>query len=124
MGENGPDLEGILCSIAWDFPCEQIQNPDEVGKYLQENCNGDSKEKKLIAISWVLTYAHCMLQDTVRQQIEAGGQGDKSAATPVTQAAAKPDNEPKPAAKPDCEPKPMAVAPTMEKSTKAKPITQ
>ncbi|KAF4797059.1 hypothetical protein TURU_077940 [Turdus rufiventris] len=47
----GKMLKEFSDPIAWDFPCEQIQNPDEVGKYLQENCNDDSKEKKLIAIS-------------------------------------------------------------------------
>ncbi|RMC21360.1 hypothetical protein DUI87_02233 [Hirundo rustica rustica] len=102
---------------AWEFSSEQIQNSDEVGKYLEENCHDDSKEKKLIAISQVLEYAYRTLLDTVGQQIEAGGQGDKSAATPVTQAAvntpatqgvAKPDREPEPAAKPDSEPKPAA----------------
>ncbi|TRZ07864.1 hypothetical protein HGM15179_019244 [Zosterops borbonicus] len=103
---------------AWEFSREQIQNPGEVRKYLEENCHDDSKEKKLIAISWALAYAYCMLLDTVGQQIEAGGHEDESAATPVTQAAAnipstqvvaKPDSEPKPATKLDSKPQPMTV---------------
>ncbi|RMC16350.1 hypothetical protein DUI87_06677 [Hirundo rustica rustica] len=88
--------------IAWKFPRERIQDPDEVEKYLEEKSHGDSNDKKLIAICWAPACAYCTLLDTAGQQIEAGEQGDKSAATPVTQAAAKPDSEPKP----------MVVAPT------------
>ncbi|KAF4796458.1 hypothetical protein TURU_083965 [Turdus rufiventris] len=115
----GQILKEFSDPVVWDFPCDQIQNPAEVGKHLKEKCHDDSKEKKIIAVSWALAYAHCTLLDTVGQQREAGGRGDKSAATPVTQAAAntpatqviaKPDSEPKPAAKPDSEPKPLAVA--------------
>ncbi|TRZ06443.1 hypothetical protein HGM15179_020664 [Zosterops borbonicus] len=79
----GQTLKEFSDPIAWDFPCEQIQNPVEVGKYLKENCNDDSNEKKLIAISWALAYAYRKLLDTVGQQIEAGGQGEKSADTSV-----------------------------------------
>ncbi|RMC19807.1 hypothetical protein DUI87_03372 [Hirundo rustica rustica] len=113
----GQTLKEFSDPIAWDFPREQIQNPAEVGKYLKENCYDDSKEKKLIAISWALAYAYCMLLDTEGQQVKAGGQGDKSAATPVMQAAgntsaiqvvAKPDNEPKSATEPESEPEPAA----------------
>lgn len=84
-----------------------------MGKYLKEKYQDEPKERKVIAVSWALAYAYHTLLDTVGQQTEAGGQGDKSAAVPVTQAAA---NSPglKPAAKPDSEPepaaKPMAVA--------------
>ncbi|TRZ07605.1 hypothetical protein HGM15179_019499 [Zosterops borbonicus] len=115
----GQTLKKISNSSAWEFSREQIQNPDEVGKYMEENCHDDSKEKKLIAISWALAYVYCTLLDTVGQQIEAGGQEDKSVTTPVTQAAAntpatqvvaKPDSEPKLAATPDREPEPAVVA--------------
>lgn len=61
-----------------------------------------------------MAYAYCMLLDTVGQQIEAGEQKSKSTATPVTQAATKPNSEPKPATKPDSEPQTIAVAPTTE----------
>ncbi|RMC19564.1 hypothetical protein DUI87_03122 [Hirundo rustica rustica] len=114
----GQTLKEFSDLPAWKFSHEQIQNPDEVGKYLEENCHDDSKKKKLIAISWALAYAYRMLLDTVGQQIEAGD-GDKSATTsvthsaantPVTQVVAKPDSEPKPVAKPDSEPKPLSVA--------------
>ncbi|XP_074393454.1 KH domain-containing RNA-binding protein QKI isoform X1 [Zonotrichia albicollis] len=108
----GQTLKEFSDPVDWDFPQEQIQNAAEVGKYLKEKCHDDSKEKRLIAISWALAYAYRTLLDTVGQQTEAGGQGDKSA-IPVTQAvanspgsesAARPDSEPKPASKP------MAVA--------------
>ncbi|TRZ07697.1 hypothetical protein HGM15179_019414 [Zosterops borbonicus] len=114
----GQTLKEFSDLIAWDFPHEQIQNPAEVGRYLKENCHDDSKEKRIIAISWALAYAYHMLLDTVGQQIEAGRQEDKSAAiavtqaaanTPATQAVAKPDSEPKPAAKPDREPESAAL---------------
>ncbi|RMC06271.1 hypothetical protein DUI87_15702 [Hirundo rustica rustica] len=93
----GRTLKEFSDPPAWEFSCEQIQNPDEVGKYLEENCHDDSKEKKLIAISWALAYAYRTLLDTVGQQTEAGEQGDKSvtqaAANPTaTQAVAKPDS--------------------------------
>ncbi|TRZ06686.1 hypothetical protein HGM15179_020420 [Zosterops borbonicus] len=99
------------------------------GKYLEENCHDDSKEKNLIAIIWALAHVYHKLLDPVGQQKGAGGQGDKSAATPVTQAAAntpatltaakpdrepksaaKPDNRPETAAKPDSESKALAIA--------------
>ena len=91
----GQILKEFSDPIVWDFPHEQIQNPVEVGKYLKEKYQDDPKEKKIIAVSWALAYAYRTLLDTVGQQTEAGGQGDK-----VT----KLDSEPKPAAKP------MAVA--------------
>ncbi|XP_059729002.1 uncharacterized protein LOC132341438 [Haemorhous mexicanus] len=105
----GQILKEFSDPIVWDFLHEQIQNPAEVGKYLKEKYQDDPKEKKIIAVSWALAYAYRTFLDTVGQQTEAGGQGDKSAAIPVTQAAAnipgsKPaaelDSEPKPAAKP------------------------
>ncbi|RMC03171.1 hypothetical protein DUI87_20365 [Hirundo rustica rustica] len=76
-----------------------FENPDEVGKYLEENCHDDSKEKN-IAITWAQAYVYHTLLDTVGQQIEAEEQGDKSdtqaAANPTaTQVAAKPDSEAK-----------------------------
>ncbi|TRZ07614.1 hypothetical protein HGM15179_019491 [Zosterops borbonicus] len=79
--DMGQTLKEFSDPIAWDFPPEQIQNPAEVGKYLKEKCNDDSKEKKLIAISWAHAYAYRTLLDTVKQQIEAGGQEGKSADT-------------------------------------------
>ncbi|TRZ08746.1 hypothetical protein HGM15179_018360 [Zosterops borbonicus] len=114
----GQTLKEFSDSSAWEFSHKQIQNPDEVGKYLEEDCNDNSKKKKLSAISWALAYAYRTLLDTVMQQIEAGGQGDKSAATSVTQAAA---NTPftQVVAKPDSEPKPLAVA-TVRKKHKTK----
>ncbi|TRZ11241.1 hypothetical protein HGM15179_015857 [Zosterops borbonicus] len=108
--DMGQTLKEFSDHIAWDFPCEHIQNPAVVGKYLKEKCQGDSKDKRIIAISWALAYGYRMLLDTVGQQREAGGQGDKSAATAVTQTAVKPDNKPKTAAKPDSESKTLAVA--------------
>ncbi|TRZ08998.1 hypothetical protein HGM15179_018109, partial [Zosterops borbonicus] len=93
--DMGQTLKEFSDPIAWDFPCEHIQNLAVVGKYLKEKCQEDSKDKRIIAISWALAYAYCTLLDTVGQQIEAGGQGDKSAATPVTQTAAEPDSESK-----------------------------
>ncbi|TRZ06457.1 hypothetical protein HGM15179_020651 [Zosterops borbonicus] len=86
--DMGQILKEFSDLIAWDFPPEQIQNPAEVRKYLNDKCNYDSNEKKLIAICWTLVYAYRTLLDTVGQKIKARGQGDKSAATPVTQAAA------------------------------------
>ncbi|XP_058709019.1 uncharacterized protein LOC131586178 [Poecile atricapillus] len=116
----GRTLKEFSDPPAWEFSREQIQNPDEVGKYLEEYCCDDSKKKNIIAISWALAYAYRTLLDTVRQ-------ADKSAATPVTPAAAKPaakpDSEPKPAAKPDSEPKP-AAKPDSEPKPVAKPDSE
>ncbi|RMC21449.1 hypothetical protein DUI87_02315 [Hirundo rustica rustica] len=111
-----PKFAFIVPSVNHAAPveCYQWKNPDEVGKYLEENCHDDSKEKKLIAISWALAYAYCTLLDTVEQQIEAGKQGDKS----VTQAAANPTAT-QAAAKPDCEAKTPAVA-AVKKGKKGK----
>ncbi|XP_058710220.1 uncharacterized protein LOC131586907 [Poecile atricapillus] len=116
----GQTLKEFSDPPAWEFSLEQIQNPDEVRKYLEENCCDDSKKKNIIAISWALAYAYHTVLDTI-------GQADKSAATPVTQAAAKlaakPDSEPKPAAKPDSEPKPVAK-PNSEPKPAAKPDSE
>ncbi|XP_017586061.1 PREDICTED: uncharacterized protein LOC108445781 [Corvus brachyrhynchos] len=98
--DMGQALKEFSDSIAWNFPPEQMQNPAEVGKYLKEKCNDKSNEKKLIAICRALAYAYHTLQ-----QVKVEGQEDKSADTSVTQAAAKPD----------CEPKPSTVVPTMRK---------
>lgn len=84
----GQTLKEFSHPTAWEFSHEQIQNPAEVGKYLEEKCHADSNEKKLIATNWPLAYACHTLPDTAGQQMEAGGQQDKSAATPGTQAAA------------------------------------
>ncbi|TRZ12337.1 hypothetical protein HGM15179_014757 [Zosterops borbonicus] len=125
--DMGQTLKEFSDPSAWEFSREQIHNSDEVGKYLEDNCHDDCKEKKLIAISWALAYAYCTLLDTVGQQTEAGGQGDKSAATavaqaaantPVTQTAAKPDSEPKTAAKPDSELKTLSVASVKKRTHK------
>ncbi|XP_050842377.1 uncharacterized protein LOC127060973 [Serinus canaria] len=91
----GQILKEFSDPIVWDFPHEQIQNQVEVGRYLKEKYQDDPKKTKIIAVSWALAYAYRTLLDTVGQQTEAGGQGDK---------AAKLDSEPKPADKP------MAVA--------------
>ncbi|TRZ08837.1 hypothetical protein HGM15179_018277 [Zosterops borbonicus] len=111
-GESGQTLKEFSALIAWNFPPEQIQNPAEVGKYLKEKCNDNSNEKKLIAICWTLAYAYCTLLDIVGLQIQPEWQEDKSANTTVTQAAAKPDREPKP----------MAIAPVQRRKHKAKSI--
>ncbi|RMB92650.1 hypothetical protein DUI87_30959 [Hirundo rustica rustica] len=109
MGGHRPNPEGILCPDSLELPPEQIQNPAEIGKYLKEKHNDNSNEKKLIAICWALAYTYPTLLDTVGQQIQPEGEY-KSADTPVIQAAAKPDREPKP----------MAVAPIQRKKHKTK----
>ncbi|XP_059695216.1 uncharacterized protein LOC132323709 [Haemorhous mexicanus] len=119
----GQTLKEFSDPVDWDFPCEQIQNPAEVGKYLKEKCHGDSKEKSLIAISWALAYAYSTLLNTVEQQTEAGRQGDKAAATPVTQAAA---NTPatQAGAEADSKPKPLAVVAGKKYTSKTnRPVT-
>ncbi|XP_058720054.1 uncharacterized protein LOC131592509 [Poecile atricapillus] len=107
--DMGQILKEFSDPVVWDFPHEQILNPAEMGKYLKEKCQVNSKEKKIIAVSWALAYAYRALLDTVGQQTGGRGQGDKSTATPITQAAA---NLPvtKLVAKPDSKPQPMAVA--------------
>ncbi|XP_059729043.1 uncharacterized protein LOC132341481 isoform X1 [Haemorhous mexicanus] len=119
----GQTLKEFSDPVDWDFPCEQIQNPAEVGKYLKEKCHGDCKEKSLIAISWALAYAYRTLLDIVGQQTEAGRQGDKAAATPITQAAA---NTPaaQAGAELDSKPKPLAVAAGKKHTSKTnRPVT-
>ncbi|TRZ07881.1 hypothetical protein HGM15179_019229 [Zosterops borbonicus] len=71
--DMGQTLKEFSDPIAWDFPCENIQNPAVVGKYLKEKCQEDSKDKRIIAISGALAYAYHTLLDTVGQQREAGG---------------------------------------------------
>ncbi|RMC20992.1 hypothetical protein DUI87_01847 [Hirundo rustica rustica] len=104
-----------------------VQNPVELGKYLKERYHDGSKGEKMAAVSWALAYAYRTLLDTVGQQTEAGGKGYKSAATPVTQAAAntpvlkpaaKLEPEPESTAKPDSKPKPLAVAPAKKHTLK------
>ncbi|KAF4794995.1 hypothetical protein TURU_096805 [Turdus rufiventris] len=112
MGRHRPNPEGILCLNSLEIPPEQIQNPAEVGKYLKEKCNDNSNEKKLIAICWALAYAYCTLLNTLGQQIKTEGLEYKSADTPVTQAAAKPEREPQP----------IAIAPVQRRKHKAKSI--
>ncbi|OWK55368.1 Gag-Pol polyprotein [Lonchura striata] len=118
----GQTLKEFSDPVEWDFPREQIQNPAEVEKYLKEKCHNNSKEEKLIAISWALAYAYRTLLNTVGQQTEARGQGDKPAAIPVTQAA---DNTPvtQAVAKTDSELKPLAVAARKKKSKTNRPGT-
>ncbi|RMB94860.1 hypothetical protein DUI87_28664 [Hirundo rustica rustica] len=117
--DMGQLLKEFSDPVVWDFPWEQIQNPVELGKYLKGRYHDGSKGEKMAAVSWALAYAYCTLLETVGQQTEAGGNGYKSTATPVTQAAAntpvmkpaaKLEPEPESAAKPDSKPKPLAVA--------------
>ncbi|TRZ08938.1 hypothetical protein HGM15179_018168 [Zosterops borbonicus] len=125
---HSPQQNTVMVDIHdQDFLHEQIQNPAEVGKYLKEKYHDDSKGEKIIAVSWALAYAYCTLLDTVGQQTEAGEQGYKPTATPVTQAAAntpvmKPAAKLEPefelAAKPDSKPKPLAVAPAKKHTHK------
>ncbi|XP_077049308.1 uncharacterized protein LOC143696613 [Agelaius phoeniceus] len=115
--EMGHILKEFSDPIVWDFPHKQIQNPAEVGKYLKEKYQDEPKERKVIAVSWALAYAYRTLLETVGQQTEAGGQGDKSA-IPVTQAAANTTGS-KPAAKPDSEPKPAAKPMAVATSTRS-----
>ncbi|XP_053788900.1 uncharacterized protein LOC128782532 [Vidua chalybeata] len=107
--DMGKILKEFSDPVVWDFPSEHIQNPAEVAKYLKGKCQDNLKEKRIIAVSWALAYAYCTLLDTVGQQTEEGGQGDKPAAIPVTQAAANSPGS-NPVVKPDCKPQPMAVA--------------
>lgn len=89
-------LKEFSAPIVWIFPPEQIQNPDEVGKYLKENCNDSSKEKKLIAMCRALANGYHTLLDTAGQQIQPEEQeGESAADTPGSLAAAKLDGEPK-----------------------------
>ncbi|KAF4805698.1 hypothetical protein TURU_000112 [Turdus rufiventris] len=62
--DMGQILKEFFDSVVWDFPCDQIQNPDEIGKYPKEKCHNDSKEKKIIAVTWALTYIYHTLLDT------------------------------------------------------------
>lgn len=95
MWENtGQTLKEFSAPIVWNFPPEQIQNPDEVGKYLKEKCNGSSKEKKLITVCWTLANAYHTLLDTVGQQMQPEREEYESAETSGTPAAAKPSGEP------------------------------
>ncbi|KAF4804395.1 hypothetical protein TURU_008460 [Turdus rufiventris] len=107
--DMGQILREFSDPIVWDLPGEQIQNPAEVAKYLKEKCHDNSKEEKIIAVSWSLAYAYRTLLDTVGQQAEERGQGDRSTTIPVTEAAANTPGS-RPAAKPDSKPQPMAVA--------------
>ena len=107
--DMGQILREFSDPIVWECPPEQIQNPVEVAKYLKEKCQDKSKEEKIIAVSWSLAYAYRTLLDTVGQQAEERGQGDKSATIPVAQAAVNTPGS-RPAAEPDSKPQPMAVA--------------
>ncbi|XP_063280754.1 uncharacterized protein LOC134565198 [Prinia subflava] len=107
--DMGQILKEFSDPVVWDFPSEQIQNPAEVVKYLKERCHGNTKEERIIAVSWALAHAYRTLLDTVGQQIEEREQGDKLVTVPVTQAAANIPGS-RPVVKPDSKPQPMAVA--------------
>ncbi|XP_068036774.1 uncharacterized protein [Anomalospiza imberbis] len=107
--DMGQILKEFSDPIVWDFPSEQIQNPAEVVKYLKERCHGNTKEEKIIAVSWALAHAYRTLLDTVGQQTEEREQGDKLVTIPVTQAAANIPGS-RPVVKPESKPQPMAVA--------------
>ncbi|KAF4805032.1 hypothetical protein TURU_002549 [Turdus rufiventris] len=49
--DMGQILKEFSDPVLWDFPCDQIQNPAEVGKHLKEKCHDESKEKKIIAVA-------------------------------------------------------------------------
>ncbi|XP_039425235.1 uncharacterized protein LOC120411707 [Corvus cornix cornix] len=110
MEDIGQTLKKFSDPIVWDFPSEQIQKPAEVGKYLKERYNDNSNENKLLAICWALAYAYRTLQQQVKVERQED-QSAKPADTPVTQAADKPDSQPKT----DGESKPLTVAPVTRK---------
>ncbi|KAF4804605.1 hypothetical protein TURU_006388 [Turdus rufiventris] len=47
--DMGQILKEFSASMVRDGPCDQMQNPAEVEKYLKEKCHNESKEKKIIA---------------------------------------------------------------------------
>lgn len=53
--ENGPSFGEILGStVVWKFIPGQLQDPDKVTDYLQEECCGTSGEEQFIAVSQAL----------------------------------------------------------------------
>ncbi|TRZ18545.1 hypothetical protein HGM15179_008549 [Zosterops borbonicus] len=86
--DMGQILKEFSDPIVWDFPSEQIQNSAEVAKYLKEKCHGNTKEKRIIAVSWALAYVYRTLLDTEGRQTEDREQVDKLVTIRITQAAA------------------------------------
>ncbi|TRZ12790.1 hypothetical protein HGM15179_014314 [Zosterops borbonicus] len=107
--DMGQILKEFSDPIAWDFPSEQIQNPAEVAKYLKERCQGNTKEKRIITLSWALAYVYRTLLDTERQQTKDKEQGDKLVTIPITQAAASIPGS-RPVVESDSRAQPKAVA--------------
>ncbi|TRZ20353.1 hypothetical protein HGM15179_006776 [Zosterops borbonicus] len=107
--DMGQILKEFSDPIAWDFPSEQIQNPAEVAKYLKERCQGNTKEKRIITVSWALAYVYRTLLDTEGQQTENREQGDKLVTIPITQAAASIPGS-RPVVESDSRAQPRAVA--------------
>lgn len=92
----GQILKKYSAPIVWMFPPEQILNPAKVAEYLKENCSGSSKGRQLTALCWAPANAYWVLLITVQHQLQPEEKENKSADTMVTQAAVKPQGQPKP----------------------------
>ena len=100
----GKYLEQWASPVYWNFTPAQVQNPEELVKYLENICchSGNSREAQLTATCWGIAYTYRVLLNTVQhpQEEEKGsGSGKKVTETAATTspgpgAAAEPENQP------------------------------
>lgn len=74
MGENRPLLEEILSSSGLEAPPEQVQDAVKVTEYWQGECQGSSREERLIAVCWALVSIYQTLLFTRQQSNRDHGQ--------------------------------------------------
>ncbi|XP_074878635.1 uncharacterized protein LOC142028689 [Buteo buteo] len=92
-GSMGKYLEKWAPPVFWKFTPEQVQNPEELVKYLEKVCchPGSSREIQITATCWVLTHAYRALFNTTQYpqgEEKVSGPNNKTMSTMVTQTSA------------------------------------
>ena len=121
----GKYLEQWAPPVYWNFTPKQVQNPEELVKYLEKVCchPGNSREAQLTATCWGLAHAYRVLLNTTQypQKEEKGSRsGNKTtdiAATPksTTETAATTTPRTGAAAELENQPLTMSAAPIHKK---------
>ncbi|KAM9644848.1 uncharacterized protein ACIBXB_013057 [Morphnus guianensis] len=89
-GSMGKYLEKWAPPMFWKFTPEQVQNPEELVKYLEKVCchPGSSREIQITATCWGLAHAYRALFDTTQHpqgEEKVSGPNNKTMSTAVTQ---------------------------------------
>ncbi|KAK4811288.1 hypothetical protein QYF61_023340 [Mycteria americana] len=77
--------------VFWNFPPEQVQNPEKLVEYLEKVCchPDNSKDMKITAVCWGLAHAYRALFNTIQNpqgEEKVSGSGDKTTDTTATPA--------------------------------------